>query len=99
MVQRRARQRKKNCLDIGGLHRLANPCNTLIVTRFGCLSKLPLSRLSFPVAPDPKLTDDLEVEDGLLKCTEQPQPDGQHLGTARGGDVSQVDDVGPAEAP
>lgn len=99
-VHHGASQRKKNSLDIGGLYRLANPCTTLIITRLGWLSKLPLSRLSFPVAADPKLPDDLEVEDGLLKCTEQPQPDGQqHLGTARGGDISQVDDVGLAEAP
>src|SRR3712207_3746966 len=50
---------------------------------------------------DPLLrsADDLEVEDGLLKRTEEPQPDGQqHLGAPGGGDVSQVDDVGPAEA-
>jgi hypothetical protein len=91
---------EENCLNIGGLHRIANHCNILIVTFLGCLSKQPLSRLSFPGFADPKSTDDLEVKDGLLKCTEQPQPDRQqHLGTPRGGDISQVDDVGPAEAP
>src|SRR5215203_6730382 len=42
---------------------------------------------------------DLEVEERLLECTKQPQPDGQkHLRAPRRGDVSKVDDIRPAEA-
>src|SRR5215213_5502711 len=53
-------------------------------TNFGRSSMLPLSRLSFPVSADLGSTDDLEVENGLLECTEQPQPyRQQHLGTLR----------------
>ncbi len=43
--------------------------------------------------------DDLEVKDGLLESTEQPQPDGQqHLRAPCRRDVPQIDNVVPAEA-